>query len=294
MSQPLNDNELTLPEIAATLAPPDPALLKALLAGTTEVQLVEKGRLIASSRIVTDTRRLYATAYAFYAQATPAQRKKLRGFSLKLLALAVAQAITLDEMRRDHEDRSLDKDAIRSTRDAELRETFTRALGLRDQLHDVLLDVAGQTLAAREEIDQAVGTAEKPELLVRGLEQLSIIGSRFLDETTGPIHDRAELFELDQNYLAEIAIAQKNLEDAIAAAAVRPAGTNVSQGDLDKADGLNLMLLGHVIRAFDSAHDQDPTIPTLVPIATRRMFNRPSAAKKKSDNDEGQEAPKGE
>ncbi len=289
MSQPLNDNELTLPEIAATLDPPDPALLKALLAGTTEVQLVDKGRLIASSRIVTDTRRLYATAYAYYAKATPAQRKKLRGFSLKLLALAVAQAITLDEMRRDHEGRSLDKDAIRTTRDADLRDAFTRALGLRDQLHDVLLDVAGHAPAAREEIDQAVGTAEKPELLVRGLEQLSLIGSRFLDEATGPIHDRAALFEFDQNYLAEVNAAAKTLENAIAAATVRPAGTNVSQGDLDKADGLNLMLLGHVIRAFDNAHDQDPTIPTLVPIATRRMFNRRAATKKKSDSDEGKE-----
>lgn len=204
MSQPLNDHELTLPEIAATLDPPDPALLKALLAGTTEVQLVEKGRLIASSRIVTDTRRLYATAYAYYAKATPDQRKKLRGFSLKLLALAVAQALTLDEMRREHEARSLDKDAIRTTRDADLRDAFTRALGLRDQLHDVLLDVAGHAAAAREEIDQAAGTAEKPELLVRGLEQLSLIGNRFLDETTGPIHVRAALFEFDQNYLAEV------------------------------------------------------------------------------------------
>jgi hypothetical protein len=53
------------------------------------------------------------------------------------------------------------------------------------------------------------------------------------------------------------------------------------------------MLLGHVIRAFDNAHDQDPTIPTLVPIATRRMFNRRSYTKKKSDSDEGNE-PKGE
>lgn len=292
MSQPLNDNELTLPEIAATLDPPDPAMLKAVLAGTTELQLVEKGRTIASSRIVTDTRRLYATAYAFYAKATPAQRNKLRGFSLKLLAIAIAQAITLDEMRRGHEDRSLDKDAIRTTRDAELREAFTLALVLRDQLHDVLLDVAGYAQAAREEIDQAAGTAEEPELLVRGLEQLSLIGSRFLDEATGPIHDRAALFEFDQNYLADVNAAAKTLENAIAAAAVRPAGTNISQGDLDKTDGLNLLLLGQVIRAFDNAHDQDPTIPTLVPIATRRMFNRRSSTKKKIDNDEA-EAPTG-
>ncbi len=174
-----------------------------------------------------------------------------------------------------------------------MRDAFTRALGLRDQLHDVLLDVAGHASAAREEIDQAAGTAEKPELLVRGLEQLSLIGSRFLDEATGHIHDRAALFEFDQNYLVEVDAAAKTLEDATAAAAVRPAGTNVSQGDLDRADGLNLMLLGHVIRAFGNAHDQDPTIPTLVPIATRRMFNRRSYTKKKSDSDDGNE-PKGE
>jgi len=279
MSNPLADEDLTLPEIAAALEPPDPALLDALLASTNDTELVVKGRLIASSRVVTDVRRIYAMAYAFYTKATLAQRKKLRGFSPKLLAIAVAEAVKLDEMMRGHEGRDLDKEAIRAARGADLRDAFSYALALRDQFKDVLLSVAGQAPAAREEIEQAVGTADRSDLLVRGLQQLSAIGKRFLKESPGPLSQRAELFQLDQEFVQEIDNAADRLQKAADASTVRPAGSKVNQGDLDRSDGINLLLLGHIIRAFENAHDQDPTIPKLAPIATRRMFGRTKSAK---------------
>ncbi|HLM74359.1 MAG TPA: hypothetical protein VK459_16755, partial [Polyangiaceae bacterium] len=43
---------------------------------------------------------------------------------------------------------------------------------------------------------------------------------------------------------------------------------------LDRADGINVLLLGQLIRAFDGAHNINPTVPRLVPISTRRLFNR--------------------
>ena len=46
----------------------------------------------------------------------------------------------------------------------------------------------------------------------------------------------------------------------------------MTQGALDAEDGANLLLLGHIVQVFEAAHDLDPTIPRLVPIATRRLL----------------------
>ncbi|WP_437326816.1 hypothetical protein [Sorangium sp. So ce381] len=52
-----------------------------------------------------------------------------------------------------------------------------------------------------------------------------------------------------------------------------------ARGDLDRADGINLILLEQIVRVFERANEQDPTIPRLVPIATRRLFSRSTRKK---------------
>ena len=79
------------------------------------------------------------------------------------------------------------------------------------------------------------------------------------------------------------------LSKASKAANVRPAGQKVTQGDLDRSDGVNIHLLTLIIRAFENGHEQDPTIPRLVPIATRRLFTR--TAKKRGEGAEAEEEP---
>ncbi|MDC3956300.1 hypothetical protein [Polyangium jinanense] len=277
-------SEHTLASLASALGAPDPALLDALLDGTTEAQLVAKGKHIASSRVLTDVRRLYALAYSFWESATVAQKETLRGFSAELLSVAVHQAIALDAMLIEHEERGDSRGASRATRDAALREAFEKALTLRDQAHSILLKVAGNAAAAEEEVNQAVGTAEDPAALARGLGALIALAKKYVDEPAGPVKIRAEILRLDHDYIAKIEAAADTLATTARAASARPAGEKVTQGSLDRADGVNLMLLTHIISAFENAHEQDPTIPRLVPISTRRMFER--KVKKKS-SDEG-------
>lgn len=88
------------------------------------------------------------------------------------------------------------------------------------------------------------------------------------------LRGRLTLGNLDAEYAKELEEAAARVKDASAAAKKRPEGGKVTQGELDRADGINILLLGQVIRAFDAAHDRDPTIPRLVPISTRRVFNR--------------------
>ncbi|WP_437484980.1 hypothetical protein WME75_46380 [Sorangium sp. So ce1014] len=269
-----DDNDPTLEALAAKLGKPEPGLLEALLDGTTEARLVERGRQIASSRVLTDMRRLYATAHACWSGASNDKREKLRGFSPELLALAVEQALALERLLDAHESAGQKKDASRATRDAALRERLSRALLLRDQAYEVLRGVAGSSKEAREELSQAVGTAEDPAALARGLAQLAALGKRYLAQKKGPLAVRARLMRLDQDYVERLDEAAEELTQVAKTAAARPAGQKVTSGDLDRTDGINLILLEQIVRVFERANEQDPTIPRLVPIATRRLFSR--------------------
>src|SRR5689334_2992394 len=137
-----DDNHPTLESLSDRLGKPEPGVLDALLDGTTESLLVERGRQIASSRVLTDVRRLYATAHACWSSASKDKREKLRGFSSELLALAVEQALALERLLDAHESAGQKKDATRATKDAALREAHSRALLLRDQAYEVLRGVA--------------------------------------------------------------------------------------------------------------------------------------------------------
>ncbi|WP_437894568.1 hypothetical protein [Sorangium sp. So ce124] len=268
------DNDPTLESLAERLGKPEPGIIEALLDGTTGSQLVERGRQIASSRVLTDLRRLYATAHACWSGASKEKREKLRGFSPELLALAVDQALALERLLEAHESAGQKKDAARATTDAALRERLSRSLLLRDQAYEVLRGVAGSGKEAREELAQAVGTAEDPGALARGLTQLAALGKRYLAQKKGPLAVRAKLMRLDQDYVARLEETAEELTQAAKTAAARPAGQKVTSGDLDRADGINLILLEQIVRVFERANEQDPTIPRLVPIATRRLFSR--------------------
>ena len=91
---------------------------------------------------------------------------------------------------------------------------------------------------------------------------------------------RLELGNLDAAYADELEAAAKSVRTTAAGAGRPRAGTRATQAALDREDGVNVLLLGQIIRAFDGAHNIDPTVPRLVPISTRRLFNRNTKKKK--------------
>jgi hypothetical protein len=291
---PTDDDDNHFDGLAAALGKPDPELLAALLDGTIEADLVAKGRDIASSRVLTDMRRVYTLAHTFWSGAPAETRDKLRGFSPELLAIAVDQALVLEGMAAEHEMTGQDHDAGRAKRDAALREAFSRALTLRDQAYEILRGVAGTGEVAQKELASALGTAEDAAALTRGLQKLVELGKRYLSQKKGPIAVRAKLLRLDDGYLDRLEAAADALAKAAKKAGARPAGQKVTQGALDRADGVNLLLLGLIIRAFENAHEEDPTIPRLVPIATRRLFSRSGKKKPAAKGEDKDGTPKDE
>jgi hypothetical protein len=272
MTKTPEDPTHVLELLAQEVGSPKKLSIESIVAGTSDADLVAVGNQIDSRRIVTDAARIYQQAWAFWSQATKPVQKNLRGFSRDLLALAVAQALELESLRRTIAAKASKGSTVRAALSSEALSASVDGLALRDQAFAALRD-AGQTQAYRDQVGAAVGTAATPSALARGLEGLSTVLTGWLASKDVALHHRLAGANLDADYASELEAAAV-LILTTAAAASQIATERVTQGALDRADGVNMLLLGQIVRAFAGAHQRNPTVPRLVPIATRRLFSR--------------------
>ncbi|MDI3290490.1 hypothetical protein [Polyangium sp. 15x6] len=275
---PIQSNEdpvHTLGILATKVGPPQVGLLDALLAGTDNEQLTEKGREIATARIVVDGVRLYQEAYHFWQGASEAQKRRLKGFSLPLLGVAVHQLLALHERAQKIADDTTDEVKSRARRASEASRAAAHGVALRDQAASALRDAAGLDTALRVEIEETVGTAQSTDTLARGLSALADVLRGWLKSPAGsPLLARLALASLDEAYADELSAAANAVQTTAAQAGERKSARAAAQAGLDREDGVALLLFGQIVRAFDAANDLDPTVPRLLPNATRRLFSR--------------------
>ncbi len=275
MSQ--NDPLHTLEILASKVGSPQAGLLDALIAGTDNAQLTAKGREIASSRLVIDGIRLYQEAHNFLTVASATQKQLLKGFSAPLLAVAVHHLLGLHQREQTRAGNATAESQSRARTSGDALSATTYALALRDQAYSTLRDAAGLDEGLRAEIGEAVGTAEDSAALARGLDQLALILTKWLESPAGsPLQLRLTLANLDAPYAQDLATTATAVRSTAARAGERLEGRAAAQTALDREDGIAILLLGQIVRAFDAAHDLDPTIPRLLPNSTRRLFSRRS------------------
>lgn len=268
-----------LAPLLAAVGPVDSALRDAFLAGTSDAALVEVGRTILSARVITDGIRLYNEANEFWSSASDVQRNRLRGFSMPLLAVAVHELALLTQLEARHAGREDAALLERLVTERSAESAWKPSIDLRDLAAGALRAAAvhDDTLLAAVEV--AKGTAEDGEKLSRGLQGLARLLTEWLASSDAQLKGRLVLGSLTSDFVDDLLEAGEAVRSTTEGARRRPTGGKVTQGDLDRADGINMLLLGQIIRAFEGAHALDPTIPRLVPIATRRLFNRSSSKK---------------
>jgi hypothetical protein len=262
-----------LASLSKEIGKPDMKLLAGLLAGMTPAQLVAIGRTIDTRRIIKDAIRIYGEAWAWWKGASKAERAGVKGLSLPLLAIAVHMALELEKFRASLEDAGATEGADRAEKDSKAETVSSEAIHLRDQAADALRDAAAQDTGLRDAAKLAVGTAETPDALARGLGNLAKLLRDWLGRDDADLAARLELASLDAEYADELDAAAKGVRKAHAARTTG-ARAQLAQGELDRQDGISVLLLGQILRAFDSAHTRNPTVPKLVPISTRRLFSR--------------------
>jgi len=278
-----------LDELVARVGKNNPKLLEAVLEGSSNEDLVATGASIATARILTDAGRLYDNAFDFFERATPAQKRNIRGFSRALLGVAVHHADALRKLQAETAATSQENATARVVSDEHVQGTVSAALTLRDQAYKSLRDAAAGRTTLRKEVEKAFGVADPPEKLAAGLDGMANVLTTWLASDNTALETRLELANLDKPYATELTEAALAVRAAVATAAKRTS-PKAMQSALDREDGVQILLLGQMIRAFEGAHDRDSTIPRLVPISTRRLFNHNT--KKRAEPEAPEEEPK--
>jgi hypothetical protein len=271
-----NDDPLHTLEILATkVGAAQPGLLDAFIAGTNNEQLTAKGREIATNRLVTDGVRLYQEAYAFWSNASNVQKESLKGFSLPLLTIAVHHLVALHQRQQSIIGSAATDNQSKARRSGDAEVTAANALALRDQAFSALRDAAGLDEGLRAEVAEAVGTAEDVSSLALGLDQLASVLNGWLSfPADSPLQARLALGNLNAPYAQQLAATAGAVRTTAAQAGERVEAKAAAQAGLDREDGIAILLLGQIVRAFEAAHDLDPTVPRLLPNSTRRLFSR--------------------
>jgi len=109
-----------------------------------------------------------------------------------------------------------------------------------------------------------------------GLEQLAIVLNSWLKSPAGsPLQPRLALGNLNAQYAQQLAAIATSVRTTAAQAGERVEAKAAAQAGMDREDGIAILLLGQIVRAFETAHDRDPTIPRLLPNSTGRLFSQP-------------------
>lgn len=278
-----------LDDLVARVGKNNPKILTDVLEGTSNEELIAVGASIATARILTDAVRLYDNAFEFLEGASPAQKKSIRGFSSTLLCVAVHHADFLRKLQAETAEASQENATARVVGDEQVQSTASAALKLRDQAYQALRDVAVGRAPQRKQVEEAFGVADPPEKLATGLGAMAKVLVGWLDSDDAALKTRLQVANLDKAYATELVDAALAVRGTVAAAAKRTSPKGM-QAALDREDGIQIRLLGQMIRAFEGAHERDATIPRLVPISTRRLFNHNT--KKRAEPEEPEEAPK--
>jgi len=136
----------------------------------------------------------------------------------------------------------------------------------------VLKTIAGHNAALQGRIKAAVGTADTPENLATGTERVAALGLELVASTDPAIVLMVRVTRATAAYFETLNTSAGELRKALEVARPRLTTAKVNQGELDVLDGLVLRILSDIIHIFAAAQELDGTIPTLAPIATRRLL----------------------
>lgn len=270
----------TLPNLVKRLGPATKEEVDHYIEGLSKDDLTFEGTRVSTERIDTDAARLYGRAADFLKAATEEQLDALMGVSIEHVRVGVWAAL---QGSQAYEALQKSKRAGGSTKEqlalaaAKVRE---QAMARRRALRSGLDVLAAGDAALLARIDHANGNAKEPKNLSDALVALAEIGESLLDKPSPGQKVRLQHSRLTKEMLTkDRALAVKAREAGEEAEGV-VGGDDVTQSKVDTWDGINLFLLGNLIRVFETGHAQDPEIPRLSPITLYTYFSRRSTAPK--------------
>lgn len=228
-------------------------------------ELIARGATVDTGRVTREVTHVVSEGVSFFASATAAQREALRISPdlLRVLAWSGAEGDRVWRALKGRQARNRTAKAVVTKRAALL---YDRSRAQRDQLVDVLGNVRAGDSDALQHIKDAAQPAASGEVETgpgKALASLVAIGREALALGDAAVVKRCSVYGLSAAWLDECAsLASKTLAaERAPVTKLRP--TAAQQGLVDRWDGLNLVLIERVVRAFTKAHAIDATVPAI-------------------------------
>lgn len=255
-------------EVARRAKPPTDGELALYAVQVAPDLLRIEGARVASDRILTDALRWSGTLLDFTANAPADLVREVRGFSLGLLRVFVAESHRLYEMNQRFQTAQSARKAGARVDQAAATSTRKLAQSYRRQLVAVLKSAAQQDGTTLRRVAEAQGALEQSA----ALHALVALARELMADKASAAGQRLILGGVDAAYLGTITTLATQAADSGTRITGPKKSTPVSQGELDVQDGLCLALMDQLLLLFEAAHAINPKIPALLPIATRRYF----------------------
>ncbi len=263
----------TWDEIRARVPAADEATVAryAVIAPTNE--LIKEGALVRSERILTDLRLWLGEIIAWWSKLTPEERTNVVGFSDTRLQVVTHHAFALADLSRRAANPHAKSDHAEAVALADA--AYARAQHQRRLLRAVLDQAASAAEGFAARVAAADGAASDAAALERTLGALVTLARDTL-QRGGPV---AAVLSADgltpaalQRYEATLAALRETHEKTRGAAGSGP----VAQADLDRQDGLLLLLMENLRKTFRALRAEDRRAPQLIARSTASYFGRRS------------------
>jgi hypothetical protein len=272
----------TWASLAQAVSAPTPAQLAMFAIRTPPAALVERGSHIRSEKIRTDMVRLCGTAAEFYPRATPAQRKLLLGFSSALLSVTVHSGVKLGEMLDQRGSTVGNREGTLAADTVTAATVYREGMSERERLATALETAVNGEPALESRVESAHARVTDHATLATSLLALVKLGRDLVLDKASPIGQQLAEGGLTQAELDELEALAKRVQSSGAAAGGARTTGPISQAAIDLQDGVCLEYLERTMKIWNGAHERDPSIPQLLPIATRALFSptrkKPAAA----------------
>jgi hypothetical protein len=264
----------TLEELVARMGEATESEVFMVIEGYDRNELIAWGADVSTSRIDTDTARDYGRALDFWQVATEEQKDALLGMSDKLLRIAIWAARHGQLMAQAQARGQAGSAAAQSERRVGASQLRKQAKARRNQLKALFLSIVAGDAELRSRVENAYGTASTSANLGKSLQDLAALGRELLQSTHPGIVARREDGRLTEAVLAKVeTMATEAARRGEEAESPRQA-TEVTQGEVDLWDGINLAIYEQILDIFEAGRESDATIIRLSPVATRRVLGR--------------------
>lgn len=247
--------DVDIESTSASLGVATEAEAQTLIGDVSDAALIAAGARVATPRISKEAARVAVFANGFFATATPATRSALcmSPEVVRIMAWTAAQGNRawrrLSAMRAQ---RKTTKTVRSDAHDA----LATQARGARDQIADALRKVVSGSTDLEARIASAVTPAAQGEADVgpgKALASLVVIAREQLASAKKDVLTRCEMWGVTASRIDELEKLATKAQKAERAANAPTADLDHEQAIVDRWDGINLILIDQIVRAFAKA-----------------------------------------